>query len=254
MQGNCWLRGSVGKYSGERTEDGKIMDGHSQFGEDEFLLEHFFFEESGGTFLEMGGLDGLKLSNTYFFEKHRDWRGLMIEGSPKMGRKLAKNRPKAVTVNAMVCGEERSLHWMDKGGVSGAYELLPARILETYYGSELAAEMFARAPVVPCVPLGKILARFGVRHVDLFSLDVEGAELSVLRTVDFSAFTASVILMELVSARPHDEPPVAYLRELGYVPYGLVKKNYVLLHPRFAKTLPRPWKRPARMEIPEGGL
>lgn len=251
LQGNCWVKGAIGQYKGERTVDGKIVDGHSQVGEDEFLLEHFFFGRTGGTFIEMGGVDGLKLSNSYFFEKQRDWRGLMIEGSPRNAEKLHMNRPKAITVNAMVCGEERDLHWMDNGGVGGAYELLPERILRRYY-SENVEKMLAEAPIVPCVPLGKLLNRFQIQHVDLFSLDVEGSELSVLKTIDFSVFTASVIIMEVESPQPHTEPPVMYLRKLGYIPYGLVRSNYVLLHPRFEETLPKPLKRPARMSVPAG--
>jgi len=39
---------------------------------------------------------------------------------------------------------------------------------------------------VACVPLSTVLATAGVTHVDFFVLDVEGAELDVLRTIDFS--------------------------------------------------------------------
>ncbi len=35
------------------------------------------------------------------------------------------------------------------------------------------------AVTVPCVPLRDILRRFGMTHIDFFSLDVEGAELEV---------------------------------------------------------------------------
>ncbi len=38
------------------------------------------------------------------------------------------------------------------------------------------------------MPLDQLLEPFGVRHVDLWILDVEGAELSVLRGVDFGRF------------------------------------------------------------------
>ena len=33
---------------------------------------------------------------------------------------------------------------------------------------------------VPCLPLGKLLADLKLTHINFFSLDVEGAELSVL--------------------------------------------------------------------------
>lgn len=40
--------------------------------------------------------------------------------------------------------------------------------------------------MVPCRPLGKILRDAGISFVDFFSLDVEGAELQVLKTMDWS--------------------------------------------------------------------
>ena len=41
-------------------------------------------------------------------------------------------------------------------------------------------------PLVTCAPLSLVLDRLGLRRIDLWSLDVEGAELEVLHTVDFS--------------------------------------------------------------------
>ena len=38
---------------------------------------------------------------------------------------------------------------------------------------------------VPCTGLGKLLRQAGVTKVDLLSLDVEGAELTVLNTMDW---------------------------------------------------------------------
>lgn len=41
-----------------------------------------------------------------------------------------------------------------------------------------------------------LLDRYGIATVDLWSLDVEGAELEVLKTVDFNRFYAHAIMIE----------------------------------------------------------
>ena len=52
---------------------------------------------------------------------------------------------------------------------------------------------------VPCAPIGPLLRKSGVVQVDLFSLDVEGAELLVLKTMDW------------------DIPVLIWLIEMGHV-------------------------------------
>jgi len=53
------------------------------------------------------------------------------------------------------------------------------------------------AYLVQCFPLNDILAAIGVNHVDYFSLDVQGAELPILKTIDFKAIRIDVIILEV---------------------------------------------------------
>ena len=39
---------------------------------------------------------------------------------------------------------------------------------------------------VPCVPLGELIRKAGIHRIDIFILDVEGAEYSALTTMDWS--------------------------------------------------------------------
>ncbi len=48
-----------------------------------------------------------------------------------------------------------------------------------------------------CIPLQKIIDSTGLYDINLFSLDVEGAEYAVLSTVDFSVTNFEVIVAEL---------------------------------------------------------
>jgi hypothetical protein len=68
----------------------------SQAHEDEWLYDKIFSkypveERRGGTFLEIGALDGSKYSNTWYYEKKWDWRGVLVEGHPQNTRKLRSN-------------------------------------------------------------------------------------------------------------------------------------------------------------------
>ena len=50
---------------------------------------------------------------------------------------------------------------------------------------------------LPCVPLNKIFDELGVHHVDLFILDVEGAELAALETLEWDKVRINVLVVEV---------------------------------------------------------
>jgi hypothetical protein len=50
--------------------------------------------------------------------------------------------------------------------------------------------------MVPCRTMNSILSEHNVKWIDFFSLDVEGAELLVLQTIDFTKISIGVLLIE----------------------------------------------------------
>jgi hypothetical protein len=50
---------------------------------------------------------------------------------------------------------------------------------------------------VPCEPLSGLIASAGMRHINIFTLDVEGAELEVLHTLDWGQVTFDVLMVEV---------------------------------------------------------
>ena len=79
----------------------------------------------------------------------------------------------------------------------------------SWHGSAEVMPQGARP--VSCLPLHTLLHMFGITRVDLFSLDVEGAELEVLKTVDFSAVRINVIVVEQDGGNPEKEEAVRQL-------------------------------------------
>ena len=56
-----------------------------------------------------------------------------------------------------------------------------------------------------------------IRHVDFFSLDVEGAEFSVVRTIDFSRVRIDTFCIELDGHdKPKDRRVIDWLQRAGY--------------------------------------
>ena len=68
------------------------MKYYSQYKQDQFLNENFFKNKRNGIFVDIGAYDGIELSNSYFFEKHLEWKGLCVEPIPSVFNKLIKNR------------------------------------------------------------------------------------------------------------------------------------------------------------------
>ena len=60
-----------------------------------------------------------------------------------------------------------------------------------FIGSNMKSEV-----AVNCFPLNAIMAALGVSHVDYLSLDVEGPELEILRTIDWTRLRIDVITVE----------------------------------------------------------
>jgi len=102
-------------------------DRRSQQKEDLVLFE-IFNGFCGGTYIEMGALDGVFLSNSYVFNKQFDFKGLLIELTPKKAELAQKNRPNELTdvVNAAVCSEKKDLHWVEnenRDNINGVWEV-----------------------------------------------------------------------------------------------------------------------------------
>jgi hypothetical protein len=50
-----------------------------------------FLNYRNGFYIEIGAYDGIQESNTLFFEKYKNWRGILVEPSEQYFR-LIKNR------------------------------------------------------------------------------------------------------------------------------------------------------------------
>lgn len=175
----------------------------------------------GGYFVELGANNGVDQSNTLHFEKFRNWRGVLVEPTPHNFLACKKARSAASRVFCNAC---------TAFGYPGKYvDIAYSNLMSTPLGldSDLADPMahaaLGRQFLAPtdenfvfgalATPLNTLLQRANApATIDLLSLDVEGAELEVLRGVDHSQFRFRYMCIESRSL----ERITSYLNEYGY--------------------------------------
>ena len=161
-----------------------------------------YMDHDGGFFIEVGANDGYAQSNTYYFEKLRGWRGILIEGIPELNRECRRNRKRSRVFDcALVADDHRGSHVAMRYAnlmslVEGA---MPGREAEAAHIREGLAVQKLEASYTVDVPvrtLTSILEECEVGEIDLFSLDVEGYELQVLKGLDLTRYQPKFICVE----------------------------------------------------------
>ncbi|KAG5189541.1 hypothetical protein JKP88DRAFT_131241, partial [Tribonema minus] len=100
-----------------------------------YAMQHYFHKMANGTFLELGALAGVRLSNTVSLESVMGWRGVLIEASPANYARLVGNRPDAICVHAAVCGDDAQVHYveLDQEAVKGIYEFMAPSFVQHWH-------------------------------------------------------------------------------------------------------------------------
>jgi len=164
----------------------------SQFKQDKYLHNLFFKDKRGGTFIEIGAADGVRCSNTLFFERYLGWKGMCIEPSPEPFKELQKNR-KSICVNRAISDKAGGAQFVVSGLLSGLREPMDPRhvnrIQKTY-------KKKVRTITVQCCRLDELMKQHNIKHVDYLSLDVEGGEMNVLRSINWDKVTIDVLSVE----------------------------------------------------------
>lgn len=162
----------------------------SQQGEDLFVSKKYINKKNDtGVFVEVGALDGITYSNTAFLEKYFGFSGILIEPSPSSFNDMKKTRPSCVHVNKAISSTMGEAVFRDNWAMSGILENLS----EVHRNnSSHGTSMYS----VPTIPLDHVLHENEIKYIDFMSIDVEGGELEVLKSMDWN-IPIYVICIEL---------------------------------------------------------
>ena len=208
---------------------------YSQFGQDKFVNETYFKGKIGGVFLEIGAYDGLSLSNTYFFEKNLGWTGVCVEPSPSIYKKLLNNRVCHCLEGAisdyngiarfcflqnipMLSGIEKDYHPLHVIRINQEMKVLK--------GSKIFFD-------INVYSFNSMMEMYDLTHIDFLSLDTEGGEDKILKSIDFDKYTIDVMTVEFNYGNKMKD----FFHSKGYVEVKKIGSDYIFARKAFLDSL-----------------
>ena len=165
------------------------------------MIDKLLEGKQNGFYIESGALDGEYLSNSLFFELKRNFTGLLIEPDVFSYKKLLKKNRKAYSINA--CYSLTGYPTLvDFKAVSGYPELSSIKKLDPTQNSnesspkQLQTGNMKESRNALCLSFYSILLALGNPVVDYLSLDIEGAELPVLKAIPWHRVHIKVVSIE----------------------------------------------------------
>lgn len=186
------------------------MKSYSQLNQDKHVI-FFFNYKRDMYFIDIGANDGIRLSNTFLLEKYYNWKGICSEPLPDAFKKLVKNRNVICDDNAVFSKSGLNLHFSEFNMLSGITEYID-RHKAAKNGNQI---------IVKTITLQDLLDKYNApKIIHYFSLDTEGTELEILKSIDFSIYKFLYINLE----HNYIEPKRTKIRELlldnGYLYKG----------------------------------
>ena len=189
---------------------------------------------SPGTFVEIGALDGVLFSNTHVLERCFNWTGVLVEANSKNYERLQASSRRAAKVHAAAC---RTPGFVNVTLAGDNVAASPEAMSPGFHRRFGRANRHWRHERVPCLPLSLIMADTGLRDgAHFLSLDVEGAEETVLQTIDPACF--HVILVEMDGTdRPRERRIHTRIEQAGLslAPQLATRNSAVYIRPKRAR-------------------
>lgn len=198
---------------------------YSQHGQDIYFDENIFKGYENGVFMDIGAHDGVSLNNTLYFEKNYKWTGVNVEPIKEVFDKLVINRPNCINLNVACSDKEGIAEFINTTGytemLSGLKDEYDPRHLSRVnqelqqYGGKLDIVK------VNTKTVESICDTYSIKHINLLSIDVEGAEFSVIKSINFDKVFIDVICFE----NNYEDVSVPIIKYLEGKNYKLIFKS-----------------------------
>ena len=163
---------------------------YSQFGEDIILREILKKEISNGFYIDVGCYHPKKFSNTYMLYK-KGWSGINIDMEEDKISLFNMVRPRDLNVLSPISDkeEEVTLYRYSKYGLEST--------IDKKIASETTDSIYDKT-IIKTKTLNEVINESSYKdtQIDVLSIDVEGMDFRVLKSLDIKKYSPKVIIIE----------------------------------------------------------
>ena len=196
---------------------------YSQDKQDSYLETNVFKGYKNGFYVDVGAHDGVSFNNTLYFEKNNNWTGINIEPIKSVFDKLVINRSDNINLNYAICNNDGETEFYCNTNytemISGIKDTFHSKHLERLERENKKMGSTTEVIKVNTRKLETIFDENKVSHIQYLSIDVEGAEFEVIKSINFDKVFIDVIGFEN-NYNDASIPIIEYLQD----------KNFVVFH------------------------
>ncbi|MBI5858607.1 MAG: FkbM family methyltransferase [Sphingobacteriales bacterium] len=220
---------------------------YSQSGEDIIIADLFSrLGISRPSYLDIGANEPMALNNTYRLYA-RGSKGVCIEPNPILYKKLRRKRKRDTCINAGIAFNEKKeadyYLFEKKAHGFSTFSKEDAEFWQ-YTGNEKVGKFKVEKILkTPLFNINEIIKNNFFSYPNLVSLDVEGLDLQILNTLDFSKYQPEVLCIETLvyqqnNLESKNNEIIKFLESKGYFIYADTYINSIFCRRDVYKNLP----------------
>ncbi len=165
-----------------------------------------------GFYIDVGAYHPVRFSNTQFFYLY-GWRGINIEARPGSRKLFDEARPRDINLEVGVSSERGELTYYVIGEDSTMNSFSRDFLAEIKMLEHVQKEI-----KVPVGPLSELLDQHLPKQqaIDFMSVDVEGHDLSVLRSNNWNLYRPKFVVVEDEQIEQSQSDIVKFMKTIGY--------------------------------------
>ena len=235
VQDQMELLAREGAFVSSARDANSVKMSAAQSGEDmilEYIIGSLHRDPAKETYLDLGANHAKYLSNTYFFYK-RGARGVLVEANPSLIAELKFYRSGDVILNRCisdVSGQEMEFFILTNDGLSTPDKKGAEAAME-----ENTAVQLDKVVTVKSITVEEIIETYFDAAPTILNLDIEGKEMEILNSIDFTKYRPLIMIIETIPYRRHlvvgekNDDVIAFMKSKNYTEYAFTGINSIFL-------------------------